>query len=341
MKPNLSANTLREHIRGQWRNYFNAINIELPATPTKHGPCPSCGGKDRFRFDDKNGNGSHICSQCGAGDGFSLLMKCFQWTFSQALEAVSNYLGVDVISPITTRRKPAKKPLLDTKKQQRIDATLTQSINMGLPLERYLINRGLSQLINKIPDCLRFHPSLPYWQETTNGLWEQSAICPAMLGVVTNLNGKVLTLHRTFLSNDGNKAPFPHPKKLMPPALPGSLRGCSIKLSTPTDTLCLTEGIETALAVWLDTDMPTWACISATLLESVDIPSYVKHVYIMADKDHSKTGERSAQQLAQRLLTKHKNITVKICLPPLAIGDNKKSIDWLDVYNRKKQGDIT
>jgi putative DNA primase/helicase len=34
-----------------------------------------CGGKDRFRFDDKEGHGTWICTHCGAGDGFSLLMK--------------------------------------------------------------------------------------------------------------------------------------------------------------------------------------------------------------------------------------------------------------------------
>jgi len=40
----------------------------------KHHPCILCGGKDRFRFDNKDGSGSYFCSQCGAGTGMQLLM---------------------------------------------------------------------------------------------------------------------------------------------------------------------------------------------------------------------------------------------------------------------------
>ena len=38
----------------------------------RHGPCPVCGGTDRFRWDDKDGTGSFFCSGCGPGDGFML-----------------------------------------------------------------------------------------------------------------------------------------------------------------------------------------------------------------------------------------------------------------------------
>lgn len=43
---------------GQWRVVLNNYGCELPSTALKHGPCPVCGGKDRFRFDDKNGRGT-------------------------------------------------------------------------------------------------------------------------------------------------------------------------------------------------------------------------------------------------------------------------------------------
>jgi putative DNA primase/helicase len=321
---------IKYRANGLWADIFSAHGVDLPGSPNKHGPCPACGGVDRFRFDDKNGDGCYICSQCDAGDGFSLLMKCFHWTFPQALEAVAAYLGASIDIPQAKPCKRPETPTFDIKKQQRIDTTLANSERTGLPLDRYFINRGLSDLIGKVPSCLRFHPGLPYWQETASGQWEQSALCPTMLGLVTDLTGNVITLHRTFLTNDGNKAPVPHPKKLIAPALSGSLRGSSIKLATPTNELCLTEGIETALAVWLDTSLPTWACVSANLLEQVNVPPHIKHVHIMADKDRSKTGEDSSKKLAYRLMKNGHD--VRICLPPGDIPEDCKSLDWLDVF---------
>ena len=58
--------------RGRWEEILAHFHIQLPPRG-KHGPCPACGGKDRFRFDDKEHRGTFYCSACGAGDGFYLL----------------------------------------------------------------------------------------------------------------------------------------------------------------------------------------------------------------------------------------------------------------------------
>ncbi|MDM4912857.1 primase-helicase zinc-binding domain-containing protein [Escherichia coli] len=50
------------------------LSIDVPDSSRRHAPCPACGGKDRFRFDD-NGRGSFICNQCGAGDGLDLIKR--------------------------------------------------------------------------------------------------------------------------------------------------------------------------------------------------------------------------------------------------------------------------
>lgn len=63
-----------------------------------HGPCPACGGKDRFRFDDQNGDGSFICSRGGggilAGDGFALLGHLREWEWKRCVAEVGMMLGV-------------------------------------------------------------------------------------------------------------------------------------------------------------------------------------------------------------------------------------------------------
>ncbi|PTD62924.1 DNA primase, partial [Klebsiella pneumoniae] len=59
---------------GRWPSVLAGLSIDVPDSSRRHSPCPACGGKDRFRFDD-NGRGSFICNQCGAGDGLDLIKR--------------------------------------------------------------------------------------------------------------------------------------------------------------------------------------------------------------------------------------------------------------------------
>jgi hypothetical protein len=64
--------------RGRWDKILLRLGYQVSGNSREHTPCPMCGGKDRFRFDDKNGDGSFICGQGGdsetvGGDGFALL----------------------------------------------------------------------------------------------------------------------------------------------------------------------------------------------------------------------------------------------------------------------------
>jgi len=54
-----------------------------------HGPCPGCGGEDRFHVwpEQNNGEGSYWCRQCGrGGDGIQFLRDFDGMTFHQACE---------------------------------------------------------------------------------------------------------------------------------------------------------------------------------------------------------------------------------------------------------------
>ncbi|MDB9703750.1 AAA family ATPase [Rhodospirillales bacterium] len=72
------------HLRhdGNWSAVLVSQGIDLKVLDGKHHPCPGCGGKDRFRFDDKDGRGTWICSQGGgqpiAGDALELLVHTGQ-----------------------------------------------------------------------------------------------------------------------------------------------------------------------------------------------------------------------------------------------------------------------
>ena len=59
-----------ERARHRWREILPQLGIETRFLQNKHGPSPLCGGKDRFRFDDRDGTGSYYCNQCGPALGW-------------------------------------------------------------------------------------------------------------------------------------------------------------------------------------------------------------------------------------------------------------------------------
>ena len=96
----------RELARNRWPELLVHFGVERHHLTGKHAPCPVCGGRDRFRFDDQDGRGTWICSKCGAGDGFNLLGLVKGWSFKQAAIEVEQIVGdIPATTPI---RKPAE-----------------------------------------------------------------------------------------------------------------------------------------------------------------------------------------------------------------------------------------
>ena len=63
----------------------------LPPTPR----CLSaCGGKDRFRLDDKEGRGTWFCNQCGNGDGLDLVRLVTGRSVKEVAGMVSEVLAL-------------------------------------------------------------------------------------------------------------------------------------------------------------------------------------------------------------------------------------------------------
>lgn len=78
---------------GRWDATLNSLGIEVPENK-KHGACPICGGKDRFRFDDKEGRGTFYCNQCGAGNGFDLMSRALNLSVIDTKNLLSDQLGL-------------------------------------------------------------------------------------------------------------------------------------------------------------------------------------------------------------------------------------------------------
>jgi len=211
--------------------------------------------------------------------------------------------------------QPPRTP--DARRQDAIERRWQEAapLTVGDPAFVYLWSRGLVLPLRDMPPHLRYHARLPYRHDDGTLTYH-----PAMLARVDNPEAAVVTLHRTYLRNDGSKAHVPTVKKLMPCALGGASAGGAIRLYPAGETLAVTEGIETALAVRLFTGLPVWAAISATGMEQVILPDHVETVMICGD--HDDPGIRAAQALAQRLIAQGRIVTIRVPRRPRT--------DWAD-----------
>ena len=95
-KPKHDAAALKQAARGRWAEILAALGgVDVGLLDGKNHPCPRCGGMDRFRFTDKDGDGSVFCNQCGKGigDGIAALQWLRGWTFHEAVNALAEHLG--------------------------------------------------------------------------------------------------------------------------------------------------------------------------------------------------------------------------------------------------------
>lgn len=106
--PQYDIDTIRQAGSGRWVEVLSQVTgIDREFLTGKHGPCPKCGGKDRFRMLDE-ATGGLICNSCFStrnGDAFA----ADQWFrgvgFQESLVAFAEYLGV---KPSESRGRPKK-----------------------------------------------------------------------------------------------------------------------------------------------------------------------------------------------------------------------------------------
>lgn len=317
----LDASAIHSAVTGKWTTILMHCGIDERYLCNRAGPCPKCGGKDRFRFDDKNGRGTWICNRCGAGDGFNLLQLVNGWSFSRARSAVIESMGLRQIpSPI---QSPRRRPQIEDHTLARPTARVLDLLRKSVPPEsvrdagEYLAARGLWPL----PDeCIwRAHEGIDYWDGQV-----RLGRHPALIAEVQDAEGELVTAHVTYL-HGGRKLDSHAPRKLLS-ALNGR-RGCAVRLM-PLDgeVLGIAEGIETALAAQYLHGVPVWSALNTALLAKFIPPPRVRQLIIFADRDEA--GQNAAYRLQDSLDGKCR---VELCLP----SEHHK--DWADVLKEKRQ----
>jgi putative DNA primase/helicase len=255
-----------ETARGRWHGILPQLGISPKLLRNRHGPCPMCGGKDRFRFDDREGKGTWICNQCGSGDGAELVKRIKGVEYKEAARMVEG-----VVENTKFRKPNYVRPEPDRAKLNHIWDE-AKFLMLGDPVAEYLRKRcGIEN--GQLPHCLRS------WRQNT------------MIALVSDGTGRPVSLHRTNV-NHGTKV-------MMAGKLPDNV---SIKLHKPSPQgLGIAEGIETALSASILFDVPVWSAISAPLLKKWRPPMGVQKVIIFGDNDENYTGQEAAYALARSL----------------------------------------
>jgi putative DNA primase/helicase len=314
---------VKSETQGRWRGILIALGLTDKQLSGKNTDCPLCqnGPKsDRFRFDNKDGRGTWICSACGAGDGVNLVEKLRCVDFKGALE---------ILKPLTGSAR-FEAPKAKSVAREAVCDEMASLWRRARPLtgdclaSRYLASRCIGRASwASLASCMRFVEELPYADDGGPRRY-----LPCLLSKFVAPDMRSAILHRTWLEEPGIKARVSKPRKMWRGSIP---QGGAVRLSTPAETMGVAEGIETALSAEVMSSIPVWACLSAGALVHFQPPHECKFLIIFGDNDASFTGQYSAAGLAHRLsiMPPDKRIAVEIRTPIYC--DTGEQADWNDV----------
>lgn len=282
---NVAVKTIAQ---GKWKYILIDLGMDQKFLSRRHGPCPICGGTDRFRFMDTNGDGVFICNQCGSGDGFTLAEKALGRSFKDIADVI---------------RRKAK------------DMSMTK-YEESAPVD----TKTMARMWKKSEEIIPHDPVFNYLHrrlKTVVDVQNLRCLDGNMIAKVQMADGVGCNIHTTYLTPDGKKADVEVPKRVLKGSLPD---GCAIRLFPPAKVLGVAEGIETALSAALLFKVPVWATVNGNLLSKWVPPEETETVVVFGDNDVNYTGQSKAYALANRLTVQFKR-KVEVKIPPVAGWD--------------------
>ena len=275
------------------------------------GPCPSCGGDDRFRLNVKKR--AFLCRGCGSkGVGaIVLVMLALGVDFAKAVEELAGSSSAqERIKPRAPRKDVSEAE--DAARNGRLALTIwngARSIRSTIA-ERYLADiRGIDiGQILELDDVLRFDPACPFGADRL----------PCLVALVRAiLTDQPKAIQRTALAPDG--------QKLERRSL-GSTKGGAIKLwgdDEVTTGLVVGEGLETTAAAATRIEhrgtalRPAWALLDRANLAALPVLAGVEALSVLIDADESGDGQKAADSCERRWLEAGREVTK---LTPKTLG---------------------
>ncbi len=301
--------TLLERCEGRWFDILATLGIDKSFLSGRNGPCPMCSGRDRWRWTDHKQAGMWVCNQCGTGNGINLLMQYHGWDFKQCAQEIEKIIGSTTYHK---QKKPSEDECLD---KMRAVWSSTKPVTKGDPVDKYLCSRNID--LPRFPKIMRYAPLLHHPDGRFHGM-----VC-----AISDAQGKIVNLHRTFLNEDGTKTETTKAKNKL--TMRGSIpEGSSIKLYGHKGRLAIAEGIETALRYMVLHKVPAWPCVASKRLSTFMPDDDVTELIIAGDNDESFTGQKAMFEAANRIWVERKKRGIPIKITPHLAPDLGK--DWAD-----------
>jgi putative DNA primase/helicase len=303
---------ITERARGYWSTILPALGIDPRFLTAKNGPCPMCGGKDRFRYTDLESRGTWWCNNCddaNGRNGYALALRFTGMPYAELSKRIAEI--IDGRPPRLLRQNGPRSP-----DRAALNALWRNGrpIEPDDPVDRWMIGRKI--ILRDYPKCLRFIRQLKH-------RGPPETIHPAMLAMVSDTDGMPSTIHKTYLTFDGQKADVARVRRFSEGPRP---EGGAVRLAAHGAELGIAEGIETALAASQLHGVPVWAALDALGVERFIPPPEITKLIIFGDNDANHRGQSAAYGLACRLLHRQGiKIEVEVKIP------DRVGADWNDV----------
>jgi CHC2 zinc finger/Toprim domain len=259
-------------------------------SPERFGPCPACGGRDRFSINTKKQVWN--CRGCQkGGDVIALVMHLDDLDFWEAVELLA---GVPPAgqkqqpAPITARPPPGPSADEITKRNAALVIWHRSVDPRGTLAERYLNGRRLALPDEAAFEAIRFHPRC---------IGDQPGMVCLVRDIITN---EPQGIHRTALAPDGTA--IKREGKTLRKSL-GTIRDGAIKLDPDEAVeqgLCIGEGVETCLAGWQMFFRPVWSVLSTGGVAGFPILPGVDGLHIFRENDANGASAKAVDGCAGR-----------------------------------------
>jgi hypothetical protein len=252
------------------------------------GPCPRCGGTDRFAVN----TAKQLFNCRGGGLGGDVIEMVRYLNGASYRRAIEILTGSNIPLPSPPPSPETFNEADDREHIRRAMEIFREAVDLrDTPAETYLARRGipLDKLSDRIGDALRWHPSCP-WETGRHG---------AMVGLYTDpLTAEPMAIHRTFITPAGEKVG----RRYL-----GPKGGCVIRLWPDIgQTLVVGEGIETVLSAATNLTYrgaplsPAWAAGDAGNIKSLPVLPGIEKLILLVDHDESGCGQRVTAECARR-----------------------------------------
>ena len=229
----------------------------------------------------RNGN---VLVKCHAGcDGLAVLDAM---RGRGLISGQSTGAGVAVDPMEAKERARREAAMVADRRAKAVGLWIASHPAQGTIVETYLVeSRGIP--LKVIPTVLRFHPSVRHPAGGNH---------PAMMALVTNLNGNGIGVHRTYLKPDGSGKADLEPSK----AMLGPCAGGCVRFSSDAPKMAASEGIENALSFAVETRIPTVATLSTSGMKGFIIPPLPLAAQFIVAADSDDAGRAAAAVLIER-----------------------------------------